>query len=503
MMGLFVPELSLLFTFATFIFLAFGLSYMSGRASMQVVALTIAVALALLLTSTALRWTSGVPDRIYRWVNLTGMLMALSIDAVMFVMLRRTLEARAVRLVDAEKAAAEIQQRTAQQERLESLGQLAGGVAHDFNNLLSVILNFASFAREQVAVAVSTGDTTAITTAETDLRRVVEAAERAARLTRQLLTFARREVVRPEIVDVDDVIAQLEPLLRRSLGEHIELIFVQSGHLWPVFIDKGHLEQIVTNLAVNARDAMPGGGHLSIETQNVDVDETYAAFQPGLGSGRYVRVRISDTGKGMDEETLRRAFEPFFSTKPQGKGTGLGLATVHGLVTQAGGTVRLYSQERQGTTVSILFPAREHAVVAVDEPAQPERVDGNERVLVVEDEDDLRELTVRMLSRHGYSVISASNGSDAINMVRDREGQLDLLVTDVVMPRMQGREVAERVTALVPDIAVLYMSGYAQPILGARGTLEPGMALLDKPFTEAKFLGKVRQVLEQRPTGPR
>jgi signal transduction histidine kinase len=498
-MGLFVPELSLLFTFATFIFLAFGLSYMSGRASMQVVVLTIAVALVLLLTSVALRWTSGVPDQVYRWVNLVGMLMALSIDATMFVMLRRTLEARANRLVEAERQAAGMQHRLAQQERLESLGQLAGGVAHDFNNLLSVMLNFATFASEQVGAAVAHEDVGEITTAETDLRRVIEAAERAARLTRQLLTFARREVVRPETVDVGEVITQLEPLLQRSLGEHVELVFEPHGELWPVVIDRGHLEQIVVNLAVNARDAMPDGGHLSVEVENIEVDEAYAASQHDLATGRYVRLRVSDTGMGMDEATLSRAFEPFFTTKPSHQGSGLGLATIHGLINQAGGSAQLYSELERGTTFTGLFPADPGAVITPVETIESPVLDGVERVLVVEDEDDLRELATRMLRRHGYSVESASNGPDALRLAKRRGEPFDLLVTDVVMPRMLGREVAEKLAAVIPGLKVLFMSGYAQPMLGARGILETGVALLDKPFTEVKFLTHVREVLDRQP----
>src|ERR1700716_1112415 len=271
-MGLFVPELSLLFTFATFIFLAFGLSYMSGRASMQVVALTIGVALVLLVTSVALRWTSGVPDQLYRWVNLIGMLMALSIDATMFIMLRRTLEARASRVIDAERAAAELKQKLSQQERLESLGQLAGGVAHDFNNLLGVILNFTLFVKETMTAAAAEPGGERWQPAIKDTERIVRAAESATRLTHQLLAFARREVVRPQSLNVNSVVAELEPLLRRTLGEHIDFVTSSASGLRPVLIDPGQLEQVITNLAVNARDAMRDGGKLTIDTANIDVD---------------------------------------------------------------------------------------------------------------------------------------------------------------------------------------------------------------------------------------
>jgi signal transduction histidine kinase/CheY-like chemotaxis protein len=496
-MGLFVPELSLLFTFATFIFLAFGLSYMSGRASMEVVALTIGVALVLLVTSVALRWTSGVPDQLYRWVNLIGMLMALSIDATMFIMLRRTLEARASRVIDAERAAAELKQKLSQQERLESLGQLAGGVAHDFNNLLGVILNFALFAKEKVLAFADSGPTDGYPNAErlrsaaNDIDRVVRAGESASRLTHQLLAFARREVLRPQPLEVDSVVRELEPLLRRTLGEHIEFTTSLSAEPWRALVDKGQLEQVLTNLAINARDAMPNGGRLVIDTENVDVDKAYTAGRPGVKPGRYVRVRVTDTGTGMDEFTLQHVFEPFFTTKERGRGTGLGLATVHGIIEQSGGFISIYSELGHGTRVSAMLPATEQTAAEVEVLPNPVKQGQSETILVVEDAADLREVTERILAGNGYHVITASDGPTAIEAALRYEGKIDLLLTDVVMPKMHGKDLADAIVTTRPGIRVLFMSGYAEPMLGKSGVLDASILLLEKPFTGPTLLAKV------------
>ncbi|TAN33665.1 response regulator [bacterium] len=495
-MGLFVPELSLLFTFATFIFLAFGLSYMSGRASMQVVALTVGVALILLVTSVALRWTSGVPDQLYRWVNLVGMLMALSIDGTMFIMLRRTLEARASRVIDAERAAAELKQKLSQQERLESLGQLAGGVAHDFNNLLGVILNFALFAKEKIlASGQADGElnTEQLTSAASDIDRVVRASESASRLTHQLLAFARREVLRPQPLEVNAVVRELEPLLRRTLGEHIEFSTSLSAEPWRALVDKGQLEQVLTNLAINARDAMPNGGRLVIDTDNVDADEAYAAGRPGFKPGRYVRVRVTDTGTGMDEHTLQHVFEPFFTTKERGRGTGLGLATVHGIIEQSGGFITIYSELGHGTRVSAMLPATEHMPAGLSVQPKPMGHVESGTILVVEDAADLREVTERILTGNGYNVISASDGPMAIEAARRYEAKIDLLLTDVVMPKMDGQDLADAIASTRPDIHVLFMSGYAEPMLGKSGVLDASILLLEKPFTGLTLLARVRE----------
>jgi PAS domain S-box-containing protein len=379
-----------------------------------------------------------------------------------------------------------------QAQRLESLGQLAGGVAHDFNNLLGVIMGFASFAKERTANV--GGD-------QADLHHSVEqieqAAVRAAALTHQLLAFARREVVQPTIVDAGSVVAGLEALLERTLGARVDLVTSLDRDLWPVEIDRGQLEQVVINLAVNARDAMPDGGRLAIHVDDLVVDPDYAASRPGVPTGRYVRLSVGDSGVGMDQATVQRAFDPFFTTKPPGEGTGLGLATVYGIVTQAGGRVQIYSEPGHGTTVTVLLPASDAGTPSPEErPVQVELTGGSETVLVVEDEDALREVTARMLRRNGYAVLTAADGPEAIELVREHQGRIDLLVSDVVMPRMLGREVAERIQELQPDIRVLYVSGYAESILGSKGTLEAGVRLLEKPFSEPALLTTLREILD-------
>jgi hypothetical protein len=382
-----------------------------------------------------------------------------------------------------------------QSQRLESLGQLAGGVAHDFNNLLGVIMNYTGFVSEQLALAVGEGDTR-WEESRHDLEQVDQAAQRAVRLTRQLLLFSRREITQPAIVNVNDVIAGLHELLRRTLGEHLQLTASLAEDLWPVVLDLGQLEQVIVNLVVNARDAMPHGGQITIDTANLTVDDDFAAARPGILTGRYVRLRVSDTGVGMDAGVLDRAFEPFFTTKPKGQGTGLGLATIYGIVTQAGGRIQLYSEPGMGTTVSVMLPIADQTSTATPSPPPTERsLGGHETILLVEDEEALRDVTCRMLDRNGYNVLSAADGTEAIDLAAHHSGDIDLLLTDVIMPRTLGPDLAASMVALRPRIHVLFISGYAQPVLGAHGTLAPGVALLEKPFTEPALLTKVRDVL--------
>jgi PAS domain S-box-containing protein len=382
-----------------------------------------------------------------------------------------------------------------QSQRLESLGQLAGGVAHDFNNLLGVIVNFALFAKEKVQTSQNGSPDPTLSLAIKDIDRVVRAGESASRLTHQLLAFARREVVRPQAIDVNLVVADLEPLVSRTLGEHIEFITSPGKDIWPALMDPGQLEQVLTNLAVNARDAMLKGGKLTIDCENVDVDSAYAAGRPGLKPGRFVRIRVTDTGTGMDSATLLRAFEPFFTTKPKGHGTGLGLATVYGIVNQAGGYVSIYSEVGVGTRVHVLLPASDESPKAPEAEVVAPRRQATATILVVEDADDLREITELILTKNGYRVITAPNGLAALEVVKHNHGTIDLLLTDVVMPHMQGPELARQVAALHPEIHVLYMSGYAQPMLGDGGILEQGVILLEKPFTEPVLLAKVELAL--------
>jgi PAS domain S-box-containing protein len=389
---------------------------------------------------------------------------------------------------------AEYEQRLQHSQRLESLGQLAGGVAHDFNNLLAVIANYADFVASEIAAEIASGDSVRWKDTASDVEQIQRATERAARLTRQLLTFGRRDISQPEVLDLGEVVAEVEQMLRRTLGERIRLITTQETGLPPIFADRGQVEQVLVNLAVNARDAMPDGGTLTIDTGSITVDDSYRAVQPGLAPGGYVRLRISDTGTGMTKEVVERAFEPFFTSKPKGSGTGLGLATVYGIVTQSGGQVRLYSEPGLGTTVSVLLPVTDRVAAALAPSPPPVRTSGRRTVLLVEDDSAIREVVRRILERNGYQVLTATDTAHAVDL-SSQGHEIDLLLTDVIMPGMLGKEVAAAVLAVQPAVRVLYMSGYAQPILASQGTLEPGILLVEKPFTEQDLLNRINHVL--------
>ncbi len=401
----------------------------------------------------------------------------------------------------AEADAERYQRRLEQSQRLESLGQLVGGVAHDFNNMLNIITGYASLIAEQLAAPDPAGPDER-DTALTYVGQVQDAAQRAVALTRQLLAFARRDVTRPQVLDLNAVIGSVEHLLRRTLGEQIELVTSPAQGLWPVLADPGQLDQVLVNLAVNASDAMPGGGKLTIDTANVTVDDAYAAARPGLTPGRYARLRVSDTGTGMDAETAARVFEPFYTTKPAGKGTGLGLAAVHGIITGAGGYASLYSEPGIGTTVTTLLPATSQQ--AQPAPAPPTAASGGngESVLVAEDEPALADLVRRILTRNGYRIHAATSPDAALAHASDLDQPISLLLTDAVMPGMLGNELAARVRALRPGLPVLYMSGYAQPILDTHGALDPDVDLLEKPFSETALLTRVHDVLNPQPPPP-
>jgi len=409
----------------------------------------------------------------------------------------RVVAARERERLEAEAERERLQNQLNQSQRLESLGQLAGGIAHDFNNLLAVIINYAAFIAEDLEAASADDGEDRWRSTRDDIEQIRLAGERAAHLTHQLLSFARREIVQPEIVDVNDVVSNVEQLLRRTLGEQVELNSSLAENLRPVLIDPGQLEQILVNLAVNARDAMPGGGALQIDTVNMEIDEEYVASRPELSPGPHVRLRVSDTGVGMSAETMQRAFDPFFTTKPAGQGTGLGLATVYGIVQQAGGHSQIYSEAGVGTTFTVLLPATDQASLPV-EPATDSPVrHGEETILLVEDEDALREVTRRILTGAGYRVILAENGVDALRVVDEHEGQIDLLLSDVIMPQMPGPQLAKRLLARQPSLRVLLMSGFAQPILDSGGHLDAGMEFIEKPFSGPSLLAKVAQTLER------
>jgi two-component system cell cycle sensor histidine kinase/response regulator CckA len=375
--------------------------------------------------------------------------------------------------------------------RLESLGQLAGGVAHDFNNMLGVIVNYAGFVIEEAQ-----GPNPDLAAIVSDAQQIVRAGERGTDLTHQLLAFARREVVRPEVLNLNDAIVDVEHLLRRSIGEHIALTTRPGADLPPITADPGQIEQILVNLALNARDAMPSGGTLVIDTSELDVDGQDDATGSELEPGRYIRLRVGDSGTGMTPDVMERAFEPFFTTKRSGEGTGLGLATVYGIVTQAGGDVSIASEQGVGSTVTVLLPAAD--VVAAARPVTPAPVTAGhgETLLVAEDEAPLRDVVGRILCGAGYQVLAADGGAQALELAEHHDGRIDLLVSDVVMPGMLGKDQADRLVAVRPDTRVLYMSGYAQPVLASQGTLDPGVVLLEKPFTATDLLRAVRDRLD-------
>jgi len=394
-----------------------------------------------------------------------------------------------------------LESRLHQSHRLESLGQLAGGVAHDFNNLLAAILNYVGFVSEEVSAELETRPVDArarLTAVLSDVAQIAAAADRAAGLTHQLLAFARREVRNLEVLDINDVVAEVESLLRRTIGEHVELITRGPRALKAVRADRGQIEQILLNLAVNARDAMPNGGILTVATGNVTVDKEFAATHPLVEAGSYVRLRVTDTGAGMDTETLERAFEPFFSTKPKDKGTGLGLATVYGIVSQTAGVVELSSEVGVGTSVTILLPSVTTAVTDTkpDRPRRISRHTAGETVLVVEDEELVLDVASRILTSNGYHVLRARSGAEALNAIAGHGDRVDLLLTDVVMPGATGKEVAETVSEECPGIRVLFMSGYPESVIASQGVIAQGIRLLSKPFKAPDLLAHVRASLD-------
>ena len=374
-----------------------------------------------------------------------------------------------------------------QSQRLETIGQLAGGIAHDFNNLLAVILNYADFVAEELP--------------EGDLRRDVEeiqrAASRAADLTRQLLIFARREVTNPQVLDLNAIVNGVEKLLRRTIGEDVELTLSLADDLPCVRADPGQMEQVFLNLTLNARDAMPTGGSLVVETSAVDLDAAREVGRPDVAPGSYVRLSVSDTGVGMSPEVAARAFEPFFTTKPPGHGTGLGLATVYGIVTQAGGNITISSEPGSGTRLSIHLPAVDEPATAAirAEPTTTLRSGEGRTVLIVEDESAVLLAAVRILSGHGYKVRAQSDPSDALTVLGDPSAQVDILVTDVVMPGLSGVELAREARALRPELPVLYMSGYSDELVANRGTLPAGSNVMRKPFTRRDLLAAISETL--------
>jgi signal transduction histidine kinase/ActR/RegA family two-component response regulator len=379
-----------------------------------------------------------------------------------------------------------LEQQFRQAQKMEAVGRLAGGVAHDFNNLLTVITGYAELLLSSDLEA----------SQRTALQEIQRAAERGGALTHQLLAFSRGQPFTARTVQLNTLIVRMQKMLSRLIGEDIELIAVAAAEPATIRTDPGQLEQVVMNLVVNARDAMPGGGKLVIETANAQVDQTYAGPNVDLKPGSYIVLAISDTGMGMDPETVTHLFEPFFTTKAPGKGTGLGLATAYGIVKQSGGAISVYSEPGRGTTIKIYLPAAE-AKAAVEasgqEPAAALR--GSETILVLEDEARVRKLVCEVLAGRGYRVLEAVRGEEAIRMAREHKGRIHLLLTDVVMPEMSGPQALEQIRARHPNVKVLFMSGYTDEAMVHHGILDSGAAFLQKPFLPETLARKVREVL--------
>jgi two-component system cell cycle sensor histidine kinase/response regulator CckA len=380
-----------------------------------------------------------------------------------------------------------------QAQKMEAIGQLAGGIAHDFNNLMSAVIGFG----ELVLHRLDEHDP-----AHPQVEQIVRAGERAAAMTDQLLAFSRKQMQQRRLLDLNAIVADSDKLLRRLIREDVELTCVLDPELEPVLADPVQLEQVIVNLAVNARDAMPTGGKLTIETANVELDREYAASHFELEPGRYVQLAVSDTGVGMDAETQMRVFEPFFTTKGEGEGTGLGLATVFGIVTQSDGNVSVYSEPGRGTTFKVILPrAERHAAVSEEQRAPQAPPRGSETVLLVEDEDLVRDLERQVLEQCGYVVLEAGTPTRALEIAAGYPGPIHLLLTDVVMPEMSGRELVERLSPSRPEMKILYASGYADDAVVRHGVLEAEVAFLTKPFTPASLGAKVREVLDaEQPT---
>jgi PAS domain S-box-containing protein len=377
-----------------------------------------------------------------------------------------------------------------QSRRMEAVGRLAGGIAHDFNNLLTIIKGYAELALQR-------GGTPPELRA--DVQQIENASERASTLIRQLLAFSRRQVLQPKIIDLNAIVLGLDKLLGRLMGEHIEMVTRCGANVGHVKADPAQVEQVIMNLVVNARDAMPKGGRLTVETVNVELDSTHARDHVAVKPGPYVMLAVSDNGVGMNPETVAHIFEPFYTTKESGQGTGLGLSTVYGIVKQSGGYIWVYSEPGKGTTFKVYLPR-----VAEQPEAKPEAVEqpvegkGSETILLVEDEEAVRELASRILSGKGYSVVAAKSVRDAEQFAEKHAGKIDLLLTDIIMPGTSGRELARRITARHPKTRVLYMSGYTDNVLALGGELEAGLAFLQKPFTPGALVQKVRDVLDSR-----
>jgi signal transduction histidine kinase/CheY-like chemotaxis protein len=382
-----------------------------------------------------------------------------------------------------------LEDQLAQAQKMEAVGQLAGGVAHDFNNLLTVIMSYSSLILSDMG---------ADDAVRGDIQEISDAAQRAAALTRQLLAFSRKQVLQMRPVNLNSVVTDVEKMLHRLIGEDITLTTNLDPELALISADPGQIEQVLINLAVNARDAMPGGGALTITTDNAVLSDEHGERHLGAAAGKYVMLAVTDTGSGMTKEVQQRLFEPFYTTKGPGKGTGLGLATVHGIVKQSGGDVYVYSEVGHGTTFKVYFPLMTKATDVMTATAEHRAITprGSETVLLAEDDESLRALGARVLSGLGYNVLVARTGSEALRIVAEHKGLIHLIATDVVMPEMNGSQLVEQVLEARPEIRVLFMSGYTDDEVMRRGVIDGQTAFLQKPFTPDLLAHKVREVLD-------
>ena len=383
-----------------------------------------------------------------------------------------------------------VEEQLRQSQKMEAVGRLAGGVAHDFNNLLTAISGYSDLLLHRLPE---------YSTLRRDVEEIRKAGDRAAALTRQLLAFSRRQVLQPKVLDLNIVVAKMGQMLRRLVGENIELSIDASPSLSRVKADPGQIEQVIVNLVVNARDAMPDGGRITIATADADLSPSYAAAHPEVVPGPHVLLSVADTGQGMSVEVQAHLFEPFFTTKERGKGTGLGLATVYGIVQQSGGHIRVNSAPERGSTFLMYLPrveAPEDGAEGGDRPLLPHPSPGTETVLLTEDEEVVRRLTREILSGNGYKVLEAGNGREALLVSEAHRGEIDLLLTDVIMPKMSGRDLGERIRLQRPGLRILYMSGYTDDAILRHGVLENGIPFLQKPFTPEGLARMVREVLD-------
>jgi signal transduction histidine kinase len=461
-----------------------GTKHLTGRTSFEVAGSTWTLS----MTAVPGFDAGSGPNRVALFL-FTGLI----VSGALFAVTRAEVKARAA----AERAAVDLRRAATQQRRLEEqliqsqkmegIGRLAGGVAHDFNNLLTAILGYAELMEPQLE---DEG-------LRSELREIRLAGERAAALTRQLLAFSRRQVMQPRTLDLNTVVSDVKKMLARLIGEDVALVTRLDPALGSVEADPGQLEQVLMNLSVNARDAMPEGGTLTFETANAVLDADFAAVHPGALPGAYVVLTVTDSGTGMTDEVRGHAFEPFFTTKDKGKGTGLGLATAYGIVKQSGGYIMVESEAGRGTTFRIYLPRVEGTAVGPKRTTSSSLApSGTETILLVEDEAGVRRLSLTVLETQGYVVLEAPSGDVALQVARSETGPIHLVVTDVVMPGMNGRELWDRLKVLRPDSRVLFMSGYTDDAIARHGVLEPGIAFLQKPFTPFSLAQKVREVLD-------